>query len=213
MDSIPAPQESLSPRLVRLAVGGAALLSALNLVGTAFSPWLLLEHPLLLVALSAEVRHLILAAGRVDLGEVVVIGALRRVLSMLGTYGLAAVYGFAALRWLEGRYPRVGAFARALERLFVRRGVLLLVIFPSYTLSAVAGAARSPWRPFLLATLLGQTLVTAAYVFLGEAITTWTAPILGWLKDHMVESTVVCVVAVLAQQLWSSVRKRRQTGP
>lgn len=194
---------------MRLIVIAVAVTSAVNTLGTAISPYLLVERPLLLVGLSAEVRHIVLAGGRAPLLPLVLVGTLRRVISMVATYGLAAAYGFAAVRWIEVRYPRIGAFARALERLFLRYGAVLLVVFPGYTVTALAGASRAPFRPFLLASLLGQTWVVLAYVLVGESIMGWTAPLLAWLEAHLWESTGVAFALVLLQQLVSWIRRRR----
>lgn len=204
-----SPPESLPPRLVRVVVAAVAITSGLNTLGAAFSPYLLLHSPLLLVALSPEVRHVVLVAGRVDLGLLIALATARRVLSMMATYGLGAVYGPVAVRWLERRYPRVGALIRWLERALARVGAPLLVLLPGYTVSALAGAARLPWRKVLAGSLVGQIWQMGMYALVGEAIMGWTEPILGWLKAHLWESTAVCVGAVLIQQGISWLRRRR----
>ena len=202
--------DDLSPALKRLAVGGAAGLTLLSAIGTAFSPVLLIESPLLLIALSPEYRHLLLVAGRADFEAVIAVGTARRLLSMLSTYGLAAVYGFTVVRYLERRYPRVGSIVRFIESLFSRVGLPMLVLLPGYTLTAVAGAARAPFRPFLIATFIGQLIQMTIITLFGEAIQTWTDPIVAFLRAHLIESTALCVLLVIIQQLWS--RRRPPLG-
>lgn len=205
-------EETLPPRLIRMAVAFTVTMSACNAIGTALCPWLLVEHPLVLVALAPEIRHMVLAVGTVDFWVLLVVGAARRVLSMLSSYGIAAVYGVVAIRWLEGRWPRVGRVARWLDRAMRRRGPLLLLIVPSYTMSVMAGFSRYPLRNFLAVTAVGQLWMVAVYLLVGESILGWTAPLLGWLRGHVWECTAATVTVVGIQQGVSQWRKRRRAG-
>lgn len=204
------PPAELAPRLRRFAIAWAAGLSLLSTIGAAASPYLLVNSPLLLVALSAESRHLLLAAGRAELLPLLAVGTARRFLSMTSTYGLAAVYGFTVVRWLERRYPRLGAVIRWVERLFSRVGLPLLVFAPTYTVNAVAGAARAPLGPFLVATFLGQGLFVWVTVVFGDALTPWTEPLLNFIEENLLATSLVMAALVAAQQIWT--RRRRRAG-
>lgn len=198
-----AAPAALSRRVRRFVVVWTALLSLLNTLGTAASPYLLVNHPLVLVGLSAESRHLLLAAGRTELLPLLIVGTARRFLSMTSTYGLAAVYGFTVVRWLERKHPRIGAVIRWVERLFGRIGMPLLVFAPTYTVNAVAGAARAPLLPFLGATLLGQALFVWVSVVSGDALSPWTEPVLAFIEEHLLTTTLVVALLVGLQQLLS----------
>lgn len=200
----------LPPRVRGLVLGSLAVLTVAGALGTAFSPYLLVEQPLLLVALSADNRHVLLAAAQVPPLPLWVVGTVRRMLSLLLTYGLGALYGPAAIRWTAGRFPRVGRLVAWLERLLARWGPALLVPFSSYTLVGLAGVTRMPLRRFLWGAGLGNALYMAAAVWLGEAVARWSALFIAWLAQHLVESTVVCVLAVVVQQLLR--RRRRVRG-
>ena len=86
-----------------------AIASGANLLGTAFSPYLLVHHPLILILLAPVGRHVALAAPSVPLIPMLVVGTLRRVVGLGATYGIGAIYGDAAVAWAEKRYPRFGA--------------------------------------------------------------------------------------------------------
>jgi membrane protein DedA with SNARE-associated domain len=197
----PAPLEDHALR--RAALAGTGALTALSLVGTALSPYLLVTHPLLLVGVAPEVRHLVLAAAEAPLLPLLLVGTLRRALGMASAYALAASYGLTAVRWLEQRYPRAARAIRFLEGLFGRFGVAMLVIVPGYTVSALAGAARTRPSVFLAATLTGQLLFVGATLLFGEAVGQWTRPLLSFLTAHLAECTLACVLLVVLQQLFS----------
>lgn len=206
----PAP-EAVSPALVRITLLLAAIASGANALGTALSPWLLVNTPLLLVGLSPDLRHLLLVAGHVDPALLTLVAVVRRVISMVSTWSLAYVYGFTVVRWMERRYPRLGAMMRWIESFYGRVGPVVLVLIPGYTVSALAGAARTGWRIFLPATILGQVIWVLASVWIGESIAAWTAPILSFFEAHVVEATVIAATLVGGQQLWSRLKKRRST--
>lgn len=206
----PTAPEPVAPGLVRLTLVVAALASGVNALGTALSPYLLVHQPLLLVGLAPEMRHLLLAAGHVDPVLLSVVAVLRRVLSMVSTWSLGYVYGFTVVRWMERRYPRLGAKVRWIEQVYGRIGPVVLCLIPGYTVSALAGAARTPARVFLPATLLGQVLWVVVNVWIGAAITDWTAPLMDYIQAHLWETTALAVALVGAQRLVSWLRKRNQ---
>lgn len=201
-------------RARRLVFAAVAVVTALGTIGSALSPWLLVRHPLLLVALSPDVRHLILVAPQLPFLPVLVVGVLRRAAGLGTMYALGSLYGPLAIPWFEQQAPRLGKAIRWLERLFARLGAPLLVIFPIYSLGALAGAAGTRLKVFIAAMLAGQTLyVTSGYYF-GDAIRGWTQPLLRFLGEHLVASTAVCLGAVALQQLWSRRgREVESSGP
>jgi membrane protein DedA with SNARE-associated domain len=185
-----------------------------SLVGTALSPYLLVKSPLLLVALSPAAHHVALAAATVDPLSLIAVATLRRVLTGLSAYGLGYLYGQAALDWIEQRHPRLARMVRFVERLFARFGVALLVVAPAPTVSVLAGAARSRLSIFLLALTLGHALWNAITQFLGDAFARTTDLLTDFLGEHLLESTLVCVAVVVAQQaLTRLVRRKPQPAP
>jgi len=198
-------------RAGRAAIALFVLVTTSGALGSAFSPYLLVEHPLLLIALSPDVRHLMLVAGDTTFLPVLGVGEIRRVIGLLSMYGLGAVYGPSALRWMEARQPRTGRLIRFLERLFERCGALLLVLWPSYTGGLLAGAAGYRFARFLPAMLLGQVVYISSSYYLGESLSEWTEPFIGFLGENLLVSTAVCASAVGLHQIWTRWRDRR--GP
>jgi membrane protein DedA with SNARE-associated domain len=199
-------------QLSRLRVAVLVLLSVVtttSLVGTAFSPYLLVKSPLLLVALSPAAHHVVLAAASVDPASLVAVTTARRVLTCIGAYGLGFLYGGKALGWLDERYPRVARLVAWIERLFARWGVWLLILIPAPTVAVFAGAAHSHRLAFLVAITLGHVFWSAVTVYVGDAIAAWTDLLTTTIGDHLLESTLICIALVALQQFMSRRRRDR----
>lgn len=203
-----APLAGAPPRLRRLIVGAAIGLAVVGTVGTALSPWLLVEHPLVLVALNPDGRHIALGAAETPFLPLALVGTARRVLGLLATYGVGALYGDAAVTWTERRFPRVAALVRWFERLLHRWGAPLLVLMPAYTMSMLAGGAGLRLSRFVPAVTLGAFGWIAGTIFFGDLLSGWTRLLLDWLRENLVAATLVCVALVVVQQLLS----RRKGG-
>ncbi len=207
----PRPQSSIPPRVVRAVLGLMGALVAAGLIGSAFAPALLVKNPLLLLALSPDARHIALAVGSLAPLVLFPVVVVRRTLFSLASYGLGAVYGGAAVTWVERRHPRVGGALRFLERMFGRFGSAILVLLPFASLCILAGAARSRFIAFVPAIVAGHTLWVGAIYLLGTAIADFTSTVLAFLSEYLVESTLVCVALVVVAQLFA--RRRRAPGP
>jgi membrane protein YqaA with SNARE-associated domain len=179
------------------------VLTAAGLVGAALSPYLLVKNPLLLVAISPAAHHVALAAATVEPLTLIAVATLRRLLLGICAYGLGYIYGRVSFEWLGRRYPRLGRWLNFVERLFARGGVALLIVAPAQTLVLLAGVARSPLLPFMLALTLGNVIWTTLTYYLGDAIALWTDQLIVFLGDHLIESTALCVAAVVLQQALS----------
>lgn len=203
------PLASRPPAVRRTIVGLVVFLSALGLLGTALSPYLLVKHPLVLVALSPDARHIVLAASQVDLAPLLAVAAPRRALALLATYGFAGIYGVRFLRYAEGKMPRVARMMAWLKRLLDRVGLVLIFLFPTHSLAGLCGATGTPLKPFLVAMVPGQIPFILMYYFFGEAVSGLSAKVIAFLSANLLESTLVASGLVLVQQVVSRLRKRR----
>jgi membrane protein DedA with SNARE-associated domain len=197
----------LPPRLRRAAILYISVMSGIGMVGVALSPYLAVKHPLLLVAASADVRHVLLAAGRVDPWLLLPIATVRRILGMISTYAFGVLWGYSVLRWTARRSRRAAVMIGLLERFFHKVGLPILLFVPSYTLCMLAGAARLSWRRYLRVVIIGQIAFTSLLVAAGDSLASWTRVVVDFLATHLVESTVIAVSLVLVQQVIS--RRRR----
>ena len=224
MTADPEPEPSPPPELPRgvrsLILTGAVVTTTAGVLGTAFLPYLAVEQPLLLLVSSADARNLVLVAPRVDWPSAALITIPRRVIAMAVTYGLGLLYGRALLAWSAKRFPRLARLVDRLERLFLRLDKLLLVVWPTYFTSALAGVTRMTFRPYLACVVAGQTGYFFLTFYLGDLAAVWTDQLIEFLRAHLWESTAVCATAVAVQQAHSYARRRRKareaiatTGP
>lgn len=201
-----------STRLRSLTFGLLSVLTAASLLGTAFSPYLLVKSPLLLVAISPAAHHLVLAAASTDPLPLIAVATLRRTLTGVGGYGLGLLYGRAALGWLDQRYPRVARLVAWLERVFARFGLALLLAAPAPTVALFAGAARSHFLLVVGALLLGHALYSSITYYVGDALALWTDVLTSFVGENLLECTLVVAGLVALQQAVGRGRRRRPTG-
>ncbi len=207
-DTSPAADElsSSQRRAIQLFIVISVVIGTL---GTAFLPYLLVHHPILLLLSSADGRNVVLLTPTLDASILVPIAVVRRVLAMLSTYGLGLLYGRALLEAAGRKTPRLHQLLVRFERVFVAYRAPTLVLWPSYTCCTVAGVTRTPLRTFLPWMALGQVAFVLFWYVLGNAASRWTDLLVAWLRGHIVETTVVCLLVIGAQQLASHVRQRR----
>ncbi len=210
MSRLPRTAPALPPRVRRLILALVAFTTITGVAGTALSPYLLVEHPLVLLGLNPISRHLVLVANRVELWEALIVGSARRTLNFLATYGVGALYGHALITFFEKRGRWAKKIVNTLEAVYARLGILLVILAPFYSVAALAGIARLRFRLFVIAILPGQVAFAFVWLYFGNAVETWTDPIIDWLAKHVAEATAVAIALVVAQQLYARYRKRRK---
>jgi len=191
-------------------VAAAALLTGIGLCGIAFAPALLTYSPLLLIGMSAIPRHLVLTAPLTDPASFVVVATLRRVIGCTLLYYIGDSFGETGLEWLDRRYPKARRAVKWLERVFRRVGPLVLFVAPSQPLSALAGNVRMPLWQFLPAVSCGQLIWVGLTYWLGDYLSEWTVPLIAWLSENVVSTTLGCVVVVVAYQVARRYRLRKR---
>jgi len=204
------PQVAIPARLVRASWALVIILTIVSVVGTSFSPLLVVKAPLLLVALAPDGRHVALVAARVDPVLLTSITVLRRALYSVGVYGLGAAYGDVAVSWIEGRARRLGKALRALERIFARVGAVLLLVIPFLSVCVLAGASRTRFIVFLPALIAGHFIWVFTTIWLGTRFAAQAQAVVDFFSERLLVSTLVCVALVAAYQF---VTRRRAAPP
>lgn len=204
-ESTPATPGRPIPRWVVLLM---TVLTIASVIGTALSPYLLVQSPLLLVLLSPDLLHIVLAAPQTPFVALLLVGTGRRVVAMVATWALLAHFGPAGVEWAVQRWPRLDRLFRWFERVFRRFGAPLLVVAPSYGTAALAGVTRMPWRSFFGPMLAGQTAFTAGLMLFGESTAAFIEPILAFITAYVWECTAVMICVVALQRLYARWRRR-----
>ena len=180
-----------------------AMVIATN-VGNALFPTLSTENPLLLIALSAPNRNLIIASHHTPLVAYAVVGFARLLAPDWFFYTLGDHYGDRAITWMERRTPNLGLLMRQLEQLFGRFGHALVVIMPNNPVCLIAGAARMPKKVFWTLNVGGTIGRLIIMWWIGEAFQAQIDAILGFIADHRVPFLAVTIglVAISGLREW-----------
>ncbi|MFM8862558.1 MAG: DedA family protein, partial [Acidimicrobiia bacterium] len=160
-------------------------------------PSLVESNPLLLIALSAKNRYLVLVVNALPAWEYYVVGTLRLLLPDPFFFVLGWLYGEAALHWMERRTPTVGRIMRTLERWFGRWGAPLVMLFPNNYVCAIAGAARmSPLR-FATLNVIGTIGRLVMIAVVGDVFAGPIDSILDFVARWRIQLLVVTVSLVV----------------
>lgn len=179
---------------------------ALGMIGTALTPALQKHHPLLLIALEARDRQLLLVARRIAWVPYLVVGNLRRLATEPLFYLLGRFYGADAVRWIERQGG--GRVVRATERAFRRAAYPMLVIFPGAVVCTLAG--ETGVAPLVFGILIvARTLVAVVLIrVLANALADPIDAVLRFFDRYTLPATAVSV-AIVAFWLIRERRRRR----
>lgn len=194
----------------RLLVVGAclAVVATSAVVGNALAPTLLVHHPLLLLALNATTRHLVLTSTSVDLVPYVVVALGRRLLEDPFLFLLGRWYGDDAIAWVDGKVGG-GAYLRAVQRSFHRIGWLLVALAPGGVVCVLAGASRMRTAVFLVLNVIGTLVTIVLLRRFGDAFAGPLQVLLTFSADNVVALTGLSLALT---GVWL-VRRRRHPEP
>jgi membrane protein DedA with SNARE-associated domain len=189
------PRPKPSRRTLLLLIVPIIVISALGFLATAFTPTLSTQHPLLLIALDARNRFLILARN-VDLVPFVVVAVLRRTVSDPLFYLLGRIYGDGAVRWLEKKGGG-GQLVVVTERLFKKASYPMVFLFPGAIVCALAGATGMNPVAFIACNLAGTVTAVVAVRIFSASIATPVEAVLGFFRRNLVLTTTITVALVV----------------
>lgn len=192
-----APDED-RPRLPRkklvLIVAPIVILAIVGTITTALTPALAAKHPLLLIALEARNRNLVLAR-RVDFLPFLLVASFRRTLTDPLYYLLGYYYGDRAVRWLEVK-AGMGSYARLMERVFQKASYFAVFFFPGAIVCALAGVIRMRFPVFLALNIAGTLAAVVSLKLFGDAISGPVESLIGFFDRNLLTTTIVSVVLV-----------------
>jgi membrane protein DedA with SNARE-associated domain len=189
------PRHKPSRRTLILLVAPIVMITSMGLIATAFTPALAARHPLLLIALDARNRFLVLAR-EVDIVPFVAVAILRRSFSDPLFYLLGRFYGDGALRWLQKK-GGAGDLVVWTEKLFKRAAYPMVFAFPGAIVCALAGQSGMSPVGFMLTNLAGTLTAVLAVRRFSDAISSPVEGLLGFFDRNIVATTSVTVALVI----------------
>lgn len=174
-------------------------------VGDALSPTLLVEAPLLLVALVPRNRILVLAAPQLDFWPFFGVGMVRLMLTDPLFFLFGRWYGDRAIEWTERRMGAPGS-VRALERWFRRAAYPVVAVAPNNIVCVLAGASGMSVRGFLIANFGGTAVRMILIWWVGEVFSEPLLDVVDFIARYRWYFTAVTAVLVIAS-VWRARRK------
>lgn len=173
-------------------------------VGDALSPKLVVQHPLLLMAMNSRNRILILVTNQVAVTPFFVIGTLRLLLSDPLFYVLGFFYGERAVKWFARRYPGSSRYFYQFEHIFGRLANPLVFIAPNNPVCLLAGATGMRPLTFIALNLSGTIARLMLIRWLGWVFVEELDVILRFIdryQNWLLIGTVLLVVITVVVQV------------
>lgn len=207
---LPTPEQSRRRRIILTALLTPIVLTAVaTATGTAMAPTLLVDAPLLLVALNPVSRHLILASTVTDFLPFVLVAVGRLFFPDSFYFAIGRIWGQDAINWVERRLGGAGRWVRTVEKLFQRAGWLVLMLAPVGFICVLAGASRMSARMFVALNLASTVTWVLVVRQLGDVLARPIAVVRDFVADNVVGLTIASVVLVAMQLFARSRRERR----
>lgn len=185
------------------------VVAATSMIADWIWPSLVTDHPLLLLAMSAKNRFLLLTAPQLGALAFFTVGFARLLLTDPLTYLLGRQYGEQALSWIERKTSTAKpgrSYIRGAERLFERAAPLVILIAPSALWCMLAGAARMRVLTFITCNVVGTIARLTLFWFAAGAL---RAPLESMLETIEEFQTPLIGVTV-ALGVLQTVRTRRR---
>jgi membrane protein DedA with SNARE-associated domain len=175
----------------------------LSNVGDAMAPSLVDRHPLLLLAMNARNRNVLLVTNQLDAVSYYLVGTIRLVISDPLFFLLGHWYGDAAIVWMERRTKTLGQTLRQWEGWFGKAAYPVLFLIPNQYICLFAGAAGMEVGGFFLVNITGTVARLYLLRWLGDAFDSPIQSVLGFIGDHrgplLVVTIGMAVVFMLAE--------------
>jgi membrane protein DedA with SNARE-associated domain len=181
----------------------------LSNIGDAMAPGLVDKHPLVLLALNARNRNLILVTNHLSAWSYYLVGTVRLVISDPLFYLLGYWWGDAALTWMERRTRTLGTTLRQWESWFGKAALPILFIAPNQYICLFAGAAGMDLVTFFAVSITGILARLYLIRLLGQAFNAPIEHLLHFIADYRTPLLVVSILLVLVL----SVSELRRGGP
>jgi membrane protein DedA with SNARE-associated domain len=198
VSDVPAVEEERpkpSRRTLILLVAPIIVLVTMGFIASAFTPTLATQYPLLMIALDARNRFLVLAR-EVDIVPFVIVALIRRSLSDPLFYLLGRFYGKGALRWLEKKGGG-GELVVLTEKLFKRAGYPMVFFFPGAIVCALAGQTGMSPIGFLATNLAGTLTAIIAVRRFSSTIASPVEGLLAFFSRNLVVTTAISIGLVV----------------
>jgi membrane protein DedA with SNARE-associated domain len=180
-------------RRLTLLVAPIIGLIVISNVGDASAPHLVDHHPLLLLAMNARNRNLLLVTEQLDAASYYIVGTLRLLLSDPLFFLLGYWYGDTVLDWMERRTKTFGQTLRQIEGWFSKAAYPLVFLAPNNYICMFAGASGMSVPGFFAINTLGTLARLYLIRRLGERFDGSINNVLDFIRDHRTPLLIISI--------------------
>lgn len=177
-------------------------------VGDALWASLVDRSPVVLIALNAKPRYLLLTVNQLHPWVYYPFATFRLLATKPLVWLVGSWYGPRAMQWAERRSERGGRVVRWAERHFGRYGSLIIFITSNNVVCLLAGSSGYPLAWFMVLAVVGTMLRLWLIDLLGEAFTRPIDQFIGWVGDHRLPIVALSITVVVVGIWW----ERRSGG-
>lgn len=165
-------------------------------VANALAPTLLVDHPLVLLALAPIFRYMVATAPSIDPLPYFTVTLVAKFATDPIMYVLGYRYGDAAVRWIEQRAGG-GEYVRTLERWFTKARWPVVFLAPNRLVCILAGATHMPFRLFAAVNVAGTVFIIVIARSLSDALSGPIGAFVRFTDRYQWWLTAVTVTAVM----------------
>lgn len=173
-----------------------------------FLPWLLRNHPLLLIILDSHTHYLLLASTKIGAVGFIIVGIIWRLAVHVLYYLLGRWYGADVLGWLEKRSRLLKLIIDRLKRIFMRVANPAVLLLSDDAVCLFAGyAGMSPIR-FIILHSLGTVAHIVVLLVLAGHIHHSLVPVASFIDSDTISVSIIFVVIAIGSVAYAIVTHR-----
>ncbi len=209
VETVPPARPAPSRRTLTLIVVPIIVIFVVGTIGNFIHPTLLVNAPLLLVAMEPRFRYMLLVAPRVDLLPFMVIVLIRRLFADPLLFALGRLYGESGVRWMERQLQDTIGWVRKVERGFGKAAWIFVLLWPGLVICTLAGATGMRFGVFIALNIIG----TFATTYLAYAASDLVSTPIGWINNFYAgNQKILLVISIILFGLMFLTRRMQGKG-
>ena len=209
IETVPPARPAPSRRTLTLIVAPIIVIFAVGTIGNMIHPTLLVNAPLLLVAMEPRFRYMLLVAPRVELLPFMVIVLVRRLFADPFLFALGRLYGDSGVRWMERQLQDTIGWVRKIERGFGKAAWIFVLLWPGLVVCTLAGATGMRFATFIVLNVVG----TVATTYLAYAASDLVSTPVNWVNNlYSGNQKLFLVISVISFGLMFLTRRLQGKG-
>lgn len=203
------PRPAPSRKTLTLIVAPIVVIFIVGTIGNMIHPTLLVNAPLLLVAMEPRFRYMLLVAPKVELLPFMVLVLIRRLFADPFLFALGRLYGDSGVRWMERQLQDTIGWVRKVERGFGKAAWVFVLLWPGLVVCTLAGATGMRFATFIILNIVG-TVITS---YLAYAASDLVSTPVGWVNNlYSGNQKLFLIISIISFGLMFVTRRMQGKG-